>query len=216
MRPLETWKKNKWRIDLRTYTRSFQKNFEAREKVKVSPGEVYAAKYLTDPGIITDKYHFTPVFVSFGRFRDDEGMTYTRSINLMYLRNEQKIELLEDIYQHHHKTPEQRVEPIIQIHEKWMRIAPYAFKNLEERRITGISKVSIEEWGMIPLLKEELLGTFNSSLLNEDFQKENKAPVEKKKKKQKPVQKSLIEEEVETVSEEFMEEGEFIDWDDDI
>lgn len=215
MRPLETWKKNKWRIDLRNYTRSFQKNFEAREKIKVSPGEVYAAKYLTDPGILTDKYHFTPVFVSFGRFRDDEGMTYTRAINLMYLRNEQKIELLEDVFKHHHKTLDQRVAPIIQIHEKWMRIAPYSFKNLEERRILGISQIATDEWGMIPLLREELLGTFNSSLLNEDFQKENKVPVEKKKKKkQKPVQDSLIEDEVETVSEEFMIEEELIDWDD--
>lgn len=216
MSPLQTWKKNKWRIDLRKYTRSFQQNFESKKKIKIFPGEVYAAKYSIDSSIPTDKYHFTPVFVSFGRFRDEEGMTYTRGLNLMYLRNEQKIELLEDIYRFQRMDPAQRVAPIIKIHEKWMRITPYAFKNLEERRILGISSVSVDEWGMIPLLREELLGTFNSSLLNEDFQKENKAPIEKKKKKQKPVQPSLIEEEVETVSEEFMTEGELIDWDDDI
>jgi hypothetical protein len=216
MSPFQTWKKNKWRIDLRKYTRSFQQNFESKKPIKVFPGEVYAAKYVTDYSILTDKYHFTPVFVSFGRFRDDEGMTYTRCINLMYLRNDQKIEILEEVFKCHHLPISKRVEPMIKIHEKWMRIAPYAFKNLEERRITGISEIHVNEWGMIPLLKEHLLGTFNSSTLNEDFQKENKIPVVKpKKKKQHTAQPSLIEDE-ETVSEEFIENETLIDWDDDI
>jgi hypothetical protein len=215
MTPHQTWKANKWRIDLRQYTRSFQKKFESRSKVFVHPGDVYAAKYLTDPDILTDKYHFTPVFISFGRFRDDEGMTYTRSLNLMYLRNEQKIEILEEVFKHHSKTPANRVEPIIQIHEKWMRISPYAFKNLEERRVLGIEQINEEEWGMIPLLKTDLIGTFNSSLLNEDFQKENKVPKEKKKKKKKVDNLPLIENE-ETVSEEFIENEELITFDDEL
>lgn len=215
MTPHQTWKSNRWRIDLRLYTRSFQKNFSLKEKLHVHPGNVYAAKYLTDPDILTDKYHFTPVFISFGRFRDDEGMTYTRSLNLMYLRNEQKIEILEEVYKHHSKTPANRVAPIIQIHEKWMRITPYAFKNLEERRIIGISQINEDEWGMIPLLKTDLIGTFNSSLLNEDFQKENKAPKVKKKKKKKVDNLPLIENE-KTVSEEFIENEELITFDDEL
>jgi hypothetical protein len=215
MTPHQTWKTNKWRIDLRQYTRSFQKKFESRTKLFVHPGDVYAAKYLTDPDILTDKYHFTPVFISFGRFRDDEGMTYTRSLNLMYLRNEQKIEILEEVFKHHSKNPADRVIPIIQIHEKWMRIAPYAFKNLEERRVLGIEKINEDEWGMIPLLKTDLIGTFNSSLLNEDFQKENKVPKEKKKKKKKVDNLPLIENE-ETVSEEFIENEELITFDDEL
>lgn len=215
MTPHQTWKANKWRIDLRKYTRSFQKKFESKTKLFVYPGDVYAAKYLTDPDIITDKYHFTPVFISFGRFRDDEGMTYTRALNLMYLRNEQKIEILEEVFKHHSKRPSDRVAPIIQIHEKWMRIAPYAFKNLEERRVIGIEKINEDEWGMIPLLKTDLIGTFNSSLLNEDFQKENKAPKEKIKKKKKVDNLPLIENE-ETVSEEFIENDELITFDDEL
>ena len=216
MTPHQTWKTNKWRLDMRSYTRLFQKKFESRSKIQVHPGSVYAIKYLTEPEILTDKYHFTPIIISFGRFRDDDGDIYTRGINLMYLRNEQKIEILEEIYKYSSFPPDARVVPIIQIHDKWMKIAPYAFKNLEERRIIGLSEVEISEWGMIPLLKEALLGTFNAKLLNEDFQKENQEPIIKKKKKKKsqPVENKKVED-VNEYEEIIFDENGMIDLDDD-
>ena len=216
MTPHQTWKANKWRLDMRSYTRLFQKRFESRSKIQVHPGSVYAIKYLTEPDILTDKYHFTPIVISFGRFRDDDGDIYTRGINLMYLRNEQKIEILEEVYKYSSFPPDARVAPIIQIHDKWMKIAPYAFKNLEESRIIGLSEVEVTEWGMIPLLKEALLGTFNARLLNEDFQKENKEPIIKKKKKKKsqPVENKKVEDENEYEEIIFDENG-MIDLDDD-
>ena len=73
MTPTKTWKANNWRIDLRKYTREFQQKFESIKKINLFPGCIYAAKYLVDSDYLTDKHHFTPLFVSFGRFRDDEG-----------------------------------------------------------------------------------------------------------------------------------------------
>lgn len=215
MTPYQTWKANKWRLDMRSYTRLFQKRFESRSKTQLHPGSVYAIKYLTEPAILTDKYHFTPVIISFGRFRDDDGDIYTRGINLMYLRNEQKIEILDEVFKYSTFPPDARVAPSIRIHDKWMKITPYAFKNLEESRIIGLSEVETSEWGMIPLMKESLLGTFNARLLNEDFQKENREPVKKKKKKKpQPTESQRVEDE-NGYEEIILNENGMIDLDDD-
>ena len=81
-----------------------------------------------------------------------------------------------------------------------MKIAPYAFKNYEERRIMGICEINQEEWGMIPLLRDYLYGTFNPTALNEDFQKEIKKPKTFSGKKNTDLPESEIIKEEETVS----------------
>jgi hypothetical protein len=196
MTPTQVWKANKWRIDLRKYTREFSKKFESTKKLQVSPGNVYTAKYGMDSAFLTDKHHFTPLIISFGRFRDDEGKSYIRGINLFYLKTSQKLEILDEIHNYNKLSIVKRVSPIIRIHEKWMKIVPYAFKNFEERRIIGIDEVHVDEWGMIPLLKENVLGNFNTTALNEDFQEETKIlPKKVVSKKASSSNKPLSEEE---------------------
>ena len=117
-------------------------------------------------------------------------------MNLFFLRNEQKLEILEEVYAFSKMKPDDRVAPLIKVHEKWMKIAPFAFKNFEERRIMGISEVCTAEWGMIPLLRDYLFGTFNPVALNEDFQKENSQKNSlKRKQKQEVSTPEKIEEE---------------------
>lgn len=203
MTPHETWKKNKGRVDLRKYTRSFESHFSGKAKVESLPSKVYAMKYRGDSIFETDKHHVTPIILSFGRFKDDEGFTYTRGINLLYLRNEQMIELMEEVYKLHKFPLAQRIKPLIKIHEKWMIIAPFAFKNFEERRISSSATVNEEEWGMIPLLHKSLWGNFNPTALNESFQLENKKkPLRESKKK---VEMEKPKEELETMEESFTE-----------
>ena len=212
--PIKIWKKNKFRIDLRQYTREFQLKFKTKSKPAVIPGNLYALRYNVDESIITDKHHFTPLILNFGRFRNEIGDKYIRGLNLFYLKTEQKLEILEDFHKLLKYKPDFRVQYIIQIHEKWMSIIPYAFKNYEERRIMIINDIDESEWGMIPLLKDYLFGNFNSIALNEDFQKENKSPTIKVKKKQKTEsinQEEIIEEETTEII--TNDEG-FIDFDD--
>lgn len=209
MKPTQTWKANKWRSDLRKYTREFQSNFESRTPLQILPGTVYASRYRGDSTFPTDKHHITPLFVSFGRYKDDEGKVHVRGINLLYLRKDQQLEILDEIYAHFSKKPDERVAPIIKVHEKWMKISPYAFKNYEERRMIAIREISSLDWGMIPLLQTHLLGNFNAQALNEDFQKESKAPRKTKYKKSSPPAEKA--EETEVVSE--MIEGDFPDID---
>jgi hypothetical protein len=201
MTPTQVWKRNKWRIDLRKYTRDFSKKFSSVKKLQVAPGNVYAAKYKVDSAFLTDKHHFTPLLISFGRFKDDEGKSYIRGINLFYLKTSQKLEILDEIHRYNELSPIKRVSPVINIHEKWMKIAPYAFKNFEERRIIGIEEVKVDDWGMIPLLKEHILGNFNSIALNEDFLEEMKiSPIVKSPKKDSSNKPLSEEEENEVLS----------------
>ena len=194
MTPVQTWKANKGRTDLRSYTRDFQKKFETKHVLKFLPGDVYALKYRTDSEVLTDKHHFTPLIVSFGRFLDESG-PHLRGLNLLFLRKEQKLELLEEVYALHRLKPDQRVAPLLRIHEKWMKITPYAFKNFVERRVHCSEVIVLTEWGMIPLLHDYLFGTFNAVALNEDFQRENALPRPKMKKKKLPTGKLLSEKE---------------------
>lgn len=211
--PLSVWRNNKHRLDLRKYTREFQKKFESKTPLKIYPGEIYTAKYLTDSSILTDKYHYTPIFATFGRFRDDYGYSYIRTLNLLYLSNDHKIQLLEDLYKQLKIKDTERAIHNIQIHEKWMKITPWCFKNIEERRIIGISLVEHNEWGMIPLLKDSLLGNFNAILLNEDFKKENKISI-KKTKNNIPTKTLIEEDEKQETYEEFLNDEGIIDLDD--
>jgi hypothetical protein len=188
MNPTKIWKANKWRVDLRGFTREFQQKFNVKEKININPGTIYACKYMVDRSIPTDKHHFTPLIISFGRFKDDNGKTHIRGINLFYLRTDQKLEIMDETFKYNSLKPDARVAPMIKIHEKWMKIAPYAFKNLEERRILGISEVDSNDWGMLPLLKDHLLGNFNVNALNEDFKEEIANPPSKlDKKKDTPI-----------------------------
>jgi hypothetical protein len=200
LKPSKTWKANCWRTDLRSYTRDFQKKFSLTAKTHLEPGEVYAATYRISTEFPTDKHHFTPVFASFGRFRDEEGKTYVRGLNLFYLKPSQKLEILDEFHSFYDLKTPARVSPLIKIHEKWMKIAPYAFKNYEERRIMGICKIDLEDWGMIPLLREYLYGTFNAVALNEDFQKEIKEPKSFTGKKTNLPESEIIKDEEEVVS----------------
>lgn len=204
MKPIETWRKNNWRFDLRKYTRSFEQKFKVkREKNLSEAGKVYAITYRTSPDFHTDKHHVTPILVSFGRFRDEEGKTYVRGLNLLFLRVHQTLEILEDIHTIHKLKPDNRASKMIEFHEKYIRVYPYLFKNFEERRILTQDEVIVEDWGMIPLLKKNLWGTFNSEALNQDFQLEEKE-VRKLPKKSRPRKVKQPEREEELAEEELI------------
>ena len=203
MTPYETWKRNKGRVDLRKYTRSFESHFSGKTRVESLPSRVYAMKYRGDSIFETDKHHVTPIILSFGRFKDDEGFTYTRGINLLYLRNEQMIEIMEEVHKLHKFPIEQRIKPLIKIHDKWMTIVPFAFKNFEERRISSTSEINESVWGMIPLLHKFLWGNFNAQSLNESFQLENKKRPIRENKKEVKMEKPR--EDVQTAEETFTE-----------
>jgi hypothetical protein len=193
MTPLQTWKANNWKSDLRKYTRLFEQKFKHKSKGITTVGKVYAMRYSTSFIYETDKHHVTPVILSFGRFSDDNGVKYVRGLNLLYLKTNEIIDILEDSYKLLKYDDDKRIEPLLKIHSKYMIRFPYAFKNFEERRITCFSEVDECEWGMIPLLQKNLWGTFNPVALNEDFQKEN--TITTKKTKSKPI--NQIEEETE-------------------
>lgn len=203
MTPFQTWKKNKGRVDLRQFTREFQKKFKIREKCQIEPGKVYAITYRTDNSFPTDKHHVTPVIFSLGKFRGDDGYVYVRGINLLYLDTRNTLEVLEDGYPFVGKSPMKRVVPVVSIHDKYMKFLPWAYKNYFELRILTSVEIPVEEWGMIPLLYKYLMGNFNAAGLNEDFQAENKI---KKKKKFSPVKEKEKEKNKEEVDEETIEE----------
>jgi len=205
MNPYECWKKNKGRVDLRKYTRDFQKNFNAKPSKKLlEAGKLYTVKYLTDSVYPTDKHHFTPLFLSFGRFRDEILGTHSRGVNLFYLTVTQQLEILED-FQRAVFSKNSTVE-VLKLHSKYLRIFPYAFKNLEERRILCFEEVDVKEWGMMPLLHRYLLGNFNSSALDKDFQLENKFSQEITKKRKKKINTIKEENREEEKIEEILED----------
>lgn len=196
MKPTEIWRKNNWRYDLRKYTRDFEKKFKTkRVKGQISEaGKVYAISYRGNSEFQTDKHHVTPLIISFGRFKDDEGGIYVRGLNLLFLKTHQILEILEDAFAFQKQKPDDRASSMIKLHEKYIRIYPYLFKNFEEKRILTQEEVESEEWGMIPLLHKHLWGTFNSVALDEAFQEENKATKTNIKKKPKKVKENPVEE----------------------
>lgn len=197
MKPTQVWKQNKGRSDLRKFTREFQKKFKGKKPLKMEPGKVYAVQYRVDSIFPTDKHHFTPLIVSFGRFRD--GSTHTRGVNLFYLTIPQQLELLEDVHRFHSLKATDRAIEIFKLHSKYMRIFPFAFKNLEELRTLHVTEILAEEWGMIPLLHSHLLGNFNKSALDADFQLENrewKTITKKKKRTPAEVKPDVLTEEI--------------------
>ena len=206
MRPLETWRKNNWRSDLRKYTKAFESKFKSKDRLVTEAGKVYAITYRTLENFPTDKHHVTPIFLSFGRFKDDEGRIYVRGLNLLFLRTDQCIEVLENSYNHVKEKADSRAVNSIKVHEKFISVFPYAFKNFEEKRILSVSEVSSEDWGMIPLLHKYIWGTFNPVALNESFQEENK--IEKTIKKKKP--RGLNSEKKEDVIEEELLESDYL------
>jgi len=216
MKPTETWRKNNWRSDLRKYTRSFEQKFKTKRDKNISEaGKVYAITYKTSSDYLTDKHHVTPIMISFGRFKDEEGRTYVRGLNLLFLKTHQCLEILEDAYQFAKLNPDKKAEQMIKLHEKYIKVYPYLFKNFEERRILTQEEVVTEDWGMLPLLHRNLWGTFNPVALNEAFQEENKSISRNIKKRPKPVKKA---EENSPKQEEFYEnliseEGEPVDLD---
>jgi hypothetical protein len=199
MKPTETWRKNNWRFDLRKYTRVFEQKFkEKKDKNLTEVGKVYAISYKTSSDFLTDKHHVTPIIVSFGRFRDDEGLTYVRGLNLLFLKPHQSLEILEDMHAIKAKKPNDIASAMIKLHEKYIRIYPYLFKNFEEKRILTQSEVIREDWGMIPLLKKELWGIFNGIALNEDFQLETTVTRKEVKRRPKKLQEEQKDEEQES------------------
>jgi len=179
MKPLETWRKNKWRSDLRKFTREFEKKFKVKKNSLTESGKIYALTYRVSSSFPTDKHHFTPLILSFGRFRGDDDQVYVRGLNLLFLKTHQVLEILEDASSTSGK-PDEVATTMIKLHEKYIRIYPYLFKNFEERRILSSEEVSREDWGMIPLLQKNLWGTFNASALDKDFQLESKTGYKKK------------------------------------
>lgn len=189
MTPLKVWKNNKWRYDLRKYTREFEKKFKVKKgKSLTEAGKIYAIKYRVSSDYPTDKHHVTPLIVSFGRFRDENGNSYIRALNLFFLSTSQVLEVLEDLYLYSNFTHDERAFHVIKLHEKYIKIYPYIFKNFEEKRVLMQCEVSVEEWGMIPLLQKNLWGIFNPTALDEDFQRENKKVFKKVKKKPQALQ----------------------------
>lgn len=188
MKPTETWRKNNWRYDLRKYTRAFEENFKKKREKNISEaGKVYSITYKTSSEYLTDKHHVTPVMISFGRFKDEEGKTYVRGLNLLFLKVHQCLEILEDAYRFHALNPDKRAEQMIKLHEKYIKVYPYLFKNFEEKRILTQDEVEVNEWGMIPLLQKHLWGIFNPVALNEAFQEENKVVSDNIKRKPKQI-----------------------------
>lgn len=174
MTPYETWKRNKWRPDLRKCTREFEKNFKIKTKCQFEPGKVYAITYTTDSNFPTDKWHVTPVILSLGNFRDDDGHVNVRGVNLFYLTTRQSIDILDDSYPYVTKKAGARVLPIVKVHDKYLQVFPWAYKNFIDLRIRTSIEIDPEEWGMIPLLHKYLIGNFNPVGLNDDFQLEIK------------------------------------------
>ena len=146
MTPFQTWKQNKHRSDLRLYTREFQKRFNVNTVKITEVCDIYAANYRVGNESETDKHHVTPLIMSFGRFKDDDGFPHVRGLNLLYLSTSEAIELMEVAYTLATLKPDSRVPGMIKLHEECMKKFPHAFKNLEERRllIELISK-SIQE-----------------------------------------------------------------------
>lgn len=186
MLPFETWKKNKWKSNIRKYTLEFEKKFKSKFSL-TEVGKMYAVTYKVDSSVPTDKFHLTPVMLSFGRFHDEDGAKYVRGLNLLFLNTRELLQVLEDFYPFMNNAPDSRVQPILKLHEKYMKKFPYVFKNFAERKIVSVNEVDVEEWGMVPLLHKYLWGTFNAIALDEAFQAENKArrktAVNKRKKK---------------------------------
>lgn len=201
--PFQYWKKNKGRTDLRKLTRDFEKNFKIKNKCKFEPGKVYAITYTIDNNIPTDKHHVTPVILSLGSFRDENGLINIRGINILYLNTKQAIELLDDCYLYNEKSVAERVIPLVKIHDKYIKVFPWAFKNFIFNRIKTSIEINSEEWGIIPLLYKYLFGNFNVSALIEDFKQEIKTPIKiiknqnfkksKKENKQIEEQEEMIE-----------------------
>lgn len=217
--PLHVWKKNKVRSDLRKYTRIFESKFKSnswdKPKNMISEvGKIYAIFYRVNNSYPTDKHHVTPVIFSFGRFINEAGYATVRGLNLLYLSNHDAIIFLEKAHVFLSKKPDERVPGLLKLHAECLQKYPYAFKNLDERRILSINEVESLEWGMIPLLHKHLLGNFNARALESDFTEENKfVPTPVRKKKEKDQIKEIKED---TVSME-MTEGEIdFDLDDDI
>ena len=197
MTPIQTWKANNWKSNIRNYTRLFEQKFKIKAKGITVVGKVYAMKYSINYLYETDKHHVTPIILSFGRFIDDNGIKYVRGLNLLYLKTNEIIDILEDSYKLLKYDDDKRIEPLLKIHSKYMIRFPYAFKNFEEKRIVCFSEVNQDEWGMIPLLHKNLWGTFNAVALNEDFQKENSVINKKTKSKQiDQIEEETIEEEL--------------------
>lgn len=199
--PIQVWKNNKSNIDLRIYTLNFKKLFEKKNKLTICPGNVYAATYASDYRVLTDKHHVMPLFLSFGCFRDDVGRSFIRGLNLFFLSKDQRLQILEEIYKFHDKKPSLKVVPTIAIHEKWIRIVPWAFKNFEETRILKISEINHSEWGMIPLIHDKVFGTFNARALNEDFGLENSVVIKQVKRKKNKKIEDVLEDNINDVME---------------
>jgi hypothetical protein len=207
MNPVQTWKSNKWRSDLRKFTQDFIKEHFSESSSGNELGKLYAINYRTDSSIPTDKHHVSSIVLSFGKFKDDEGHVYMRSINLLYLKDFQILEILQAAWKNLKLKPAQRIAPTISLHEEIMKIHPFCFKNFQDNRIITIHEVESEQWGMIPLLKRHLLGNFNAEALNEDFQAENRVkrtlPKKKKIKSSRDVNEVLSEEKEEIISDDL-------------
>jgi hypothetical protein len=217
MKPTETWRKNNWRFDLRKYTREFEKRFQIKREKNVSEaGKIYAITYRAISEFSTDKHHVTPIIASFGRFRDEEGRTYVRGLNLLFLNTRQSLEILEDMSNIKAKKADDRAEQMIKLHEKYIKVYPFIFKNFEERRILTQAEVLNEEWGMIPHLKKELWGTFNATALNEDFQEENKVSRKEVKRRPKKIQEKKEEEYEEYYEDQYLNDEGLVDLETDI
>jgi hypothetical protein len=211
MQPIETWKKNKNRLDLRKYTREFQKKFTISTTKTTEVGIMYAINYRSSD-CLTDKHHVTPVIISFGRFRDYNDNIYVRGLNLLFLSNSEIMEITTRVHMLLKYKADDRVPGIIKIHEEFIKRVPYAFKNFKESKISIVNKIDKEEWGMIPLLHRHLFGNFNIEALKKDYTTENTVPVKKVvKQKEKKKEKEIIDEEVESIE---WNEGDIFDMED--
>ena len=214
MTPYQTWNANKGRVNLRLYTREFQKKFVSKTTKLSEVSNVYAMSYKMNSEKPTDKHHVMPIIMSFGRFRNYNETTCVRGLNLMFLSNSEIINLMEKVYSFMKFKPDERVAGMIKLHEECMMKFPYAFHNFEEQHIAVLNEIDKEEWGMIPLLHRHLFGNFNTTALKKDYLTEHAKPVILKRKPK--VKKEQTKPEVETVSEEWSEGDIGFDLDDDI
>lgn len=183
MDPRTLWKEKKAGMGLRKYTRDFEKRFREKSNDVLEVGKVYALRYSTDPGFPTDKHHVTPVIISLGNFVNENGNVCVRGANLLYLTTETILRILEKAYRVHSLRESNRVAPIVMLHEAILEEIPFVIKDFELHRIKISSEIPVEEWGMIPLLRKDLWGTFNPAALMEDVKRENRKRPEILRKK---------------------------------
>jgi hypothetical protein len=181
MNPYETYNKNKSRLDLRKYTKDF--SLSKIKKGVLQEGKLYLMRYLPNISIPTDKHHILSVCFIFEKKEDEKKLV---AVNLLYLKPYISLRLLQWWYEISMKEKRSKILEAwrMRFHTE-IESSPYAFslKTFEIDRILGIKEISFDEWGMIPLLRKEMLGITTLRGILRDYETEFSSRKKEKKKK---------------------------------